>query len=110
MPILATARGRERPVLDHHVGEAAGLEQLHHDPRPAALGDHVVDLHHARVRQRGGGAGLAQRALVHRVAVARRPGPGGRTTSLTATSRRSSVSAARQTVPMPPCPIAVRSA
>jgi hypothetical protein len=36
--------------------------------------------------------------------------PGGDTTSFTATSRRSSVSAARQTVPMPPCPTAARSA
>jgi hypothetical protein len=35
---------------------------------------------------------------------------GGSTTSLTATSRRSTVSAARQTVPMPPLPIAVRRA
>src|SRR6266542_2991057 len=34
---------------------------------------------------------------------------GGSRTSLTATSRCSSVSVARQTVPMPPCPIAVRS-
>jgi|ADGO01.1.fsa_nt_gi hypothetical protein len=32
--------------------------------------------------------------------------PGGGATSLTATSRRSTVSVARQTVPMPPWPIA----
>ena len=70
MPILATARGRDRPVLDHHVGEAAGVQQLHHDPRPAGLGDHVVDLHHGGVLDGGGGAGLAQGAFVHRVAVA----------------------------------------
>ncbi len=62
----------ERAVLDDHLGQAAGLQELHDDPRPAGLGDHVVDLDHGRVRQRGGGAGLAQRPLVHRVAVGRR--------------------------------------
>jgi len=36
--------------------------------------------------------------------------PGGRTPSFTATSRRRTVSVARHTVPMPPWPIAVRSA
>ena len=36
--------------------------------------------------------------------------PGGSTTSFTATSRRNSRSEARQTVPMPPVPIAARSA
>ena len=99
----------QRPVVDDHVGEAARLQQLHDDPRPATVGDHVVDLHHAGVRQRRGGPGLPQRALAERVPFRLRH-RGGSRTSLTATSRRSSVSLARQTVPMPPCPMGVRSA
>ncbi|RAO53577.1 hypothetical protein PSN01_03877 [Micromonospora saelicesensis] len=67
---LGDGTGRDRPVLDHHVGEAAGVQQLHHDPRPAGLGDHVVHLHHSGVLDGGGGAGLPQGAFVHRVAVA----------------------------------------
>ena len=74
MPIFATARGGERAVVDDHVGQAAGLQQLHHDPGPAAVGDHVVDLDHARVRQRGGRAGLAQRPLAEGVLLALRHG------------------------------------
>ena len=45
------------------------MQQFHHDPRPGTLGDHVVDLHDTRVRQRRRGPGLAQGALVHRGAV-----------------------------------------
>jgi len=63
---------RDRAVFDHHVGEAARVEQLHDDPRSTAFLDDVVDLHHGRVLQRRGGARFAHGALVHRVTVAGR--------------------------------------
>jgi hypothetical protein len=69
------ARG-ECAVLHDDLGQAARLEQLHHDPGPAGLGDHVVDLYDRRVRQCRRGARLAQCPLVHRGLVAGRH-PGG---------------------------------
>jgi len=57
-PAAATrSRGRE------HLVQRLRVDQLHHDPRTAAVLGHVVDGNHGRVVEPGGGLGLAQRPL-----------------------------------------------
>jgi hypothetical protein len=75
--------------------------------RPA-VGDHVVDLHHARVRQRGRRPGLAHRALAQGVLLVGGM-VGGSSTSLTATLAAQQRVGGAPDGTHPPCPIGVRS-
>ncbi len=55
---LGGLAGLQGAVLADHVRQRAAVDQLHHDPRPAVLLQHVVDGDHAGVLDPGGGAGL----------------------------------------------------
>jgi hypothetical protein len=46
------------------------VDQLHHDPWTAVLLDDVMDGDHARVVEHGGGAGLAEHAVIKQHALA----------------------------------------
>ena len=54
---------RDRSAAGQPVGERRALDQLHHDPRPAALLDDVMHDDHVRVLDLGDGPRLAHRAL-----------------------------------------------
>ena len=54
---------RQRPRFPEHLVQRLRVDQLHHDPRTAAVLGHVVDGDHGRVVEPGGGLGLAQRPL-----------------------------------------------
>ena len=60
---LGGAARRQRPRGREHLVERLRVDQLHHDPRTAAVLGHVVDGDHGRVVEPGGGLGLAQRPL-----------------------------------------------
>jgi hypothetical protein len=100
---LRRARRVERALGRDDVREGARLDQLHDEVGRAVVLDDVVDGHRARVVQAGGGPRLAPGALAQHVAVDVRHAV-GKVTSLTRTSRPSTSSRARQTVPMPPAP------
>ena len=60
MPISAAWTTRQRAALPHGLLQGPGADQLHDDPGPAVLLDHVVDGDDARVAEPRGGPGLAQ--------------------------------------------------
>ncbi len=102
-PDVGGALRRQRAVGAHDLRQRAGLDELHDEVGRALLLHDVVDGDGARVVEPGGGPRLAAGALAQDVLVALGQ-PGREGTSLTATSRPSSSSSARQTVPMPPTP------
>ncbi len=55
------ARG-QHPVLADHLAQRTGLDQLHHDPRPVVLLDHVVDGDGGGVPDPGDRLGLGEGA------------------------------------------------
>jgi hypothetical protein len=57
----------EWPVVAHHLMQGARRHVLHDDPGLAVGLDDVEDLHHVRVAEPGGGAGLTQRTALQGV-------------------------------------------
>jgi hypothetical protein len=63
--------GAQRPLLGHDPLQGAAGDQLHDDPQPVALVDHVVDADDVGVVDAGRGPRLAQGALTARAGVLR---------------------------------------
>ncbi len=95
--------GVDRAVAEDAVGERAALDQLHDHVRTFVVLDDVVHDDDVRVPQLGDRAGLAQGALTAPPGLGRGEGL-VEGSAFTATSRASSWSVARHTMPMPPRP------
>jgi len=57
----------QQAVFPDGLRQGTPIDQLHDDPRPALVGDHVIHGHDAGMPQPGGGLGLAQRPPDQRV-------------------------------------------